>query len=100
MRDVMWMNGITSGHIGAVKIAPTFATDRDVLTAALESLPHLDSDNTRFLWITSTRDLLEVDCSEAYLHDAESRPDLSILGPPKEIQFDLNGHAIRPGNPC
>ncbi|MBN1852487.1 MAG: [Fe-S]-binding protein [Pirellulales bacterium] len=94
-QEVMWTNGITSGHLGAVKIAPIYASDRAAITAALESLPCIHPRTTRLLWIQDTRNLLEVDCSEAYLPSAQSRSNLAIQGPLMRMEFDQNGQAIR-----
>lgn len=97
-QEIMWTNGITSGHIGSVKMAPIFKTDRDAIAAAFESLPLVNPRRSRLLWIKNTLDLVEVDCSEVYLTEARSRSDLMILGPLTEMEFDPSGHAKRHQN--
>jgi hypothetical protein len=44
------------------------------------------------LWIADTLHLTEVECSAAYLPEAQNRPDLQILTPPRDLPFDAAGN--------
>jgi len=43
------------------------------------------------LWIKNTLDVAEVECSVAYLPEAQTRPDLKIVVPPRPLKLDTDG---------
>jgi nickel-dependent lactate racemase len=86
-----WVNGITSGHIGAVKMPPVCASDRETLDTALTTIGLVPPENAGIVWIRNTLDLAEVECSSAYLSEAQSRGDLEVLTGLRDWPFDAAG---------
>ena len=91
-RKATWTNALTAGHIGAVKMPLILETDREILDAALPTLGMTDAPDAKVLWIRNTLDLLEVECSRAFLAEAESRDDLEVLTPLHDLPFDAEGN--------
>jgi len=46
----------------------------------------------RVMWIRNTLELAEIECSAAYLPQAEQRDDLEVLTPPRALPFDAEGN--------
>ncbi len=86
-----WLNCLTAGHISAGMQPLHYATDRELLAAALGTLGLVDPPNARVMWIKNTLDLAELSCSAAYLGEVENRGDLQILSPPTGLAFDPIG---------
>jgi len=72
-----------------------YATDREVLDAALPTMGLTEAPNVGLMWIRSTLDIAEVECSAAYWDQARSRDDLQILTEPRPLPFDERG-LLRP----
>jgi hypothetical protein len=89
------LNGLTSGHISAVMTPLDYPTDREMLAAALGTIGLADPPDAKFLWISDTLHLGELECSAAYLAEARQRPDLEILSEPRELPFDASGNLLR-----
>lgn len=85
-------NALTSGHLGAAKLPLVYATDREILDAALPTIGLTAPRDARVLWIRDTLDLAEVECSAAYLEEAERREDLEVLTEPRALTFDVTGN--------
>lgn len=73
------LNAITAGHATAAMPPLDYETDREILETALPSVGLAEPHEARILWIADTLHLAEVECSEAYLEEAQG--------------------AARPGNP-
>ncbi len=86
------LNSLTSGHIAAGMTPLDYQTDREMLQAALGTVGLVEPQNARLLWIADTLDLAEVECSAAYLEEAQGRDDLEITSEPRELQFDAEGN--------
>lgn len=86
-----WINGMTAGHIEAVKTPPALATDREILDAALTTIGLTMPDQARLQWIRNTADLTDVECSVAYLDEACSRDDLEVLTEGRAMPLDAAG---------
>ncbi len=85
-------NAITAGHISAAMSPLDYATDREMLEAALVNIGLTDRLEAKMLWIANTLELEEVECSAGYLAEAQSRDDLEILTPPRELPLDDRGN--------
>ncbi len=85
------INSLTGGHPTAAMIPLHYATDRDVLDAALPLIGLADPPDARLLWIRNTLDISEVECSAAYWSEARERPDLEILTDPRPMPLDDAG---------
>jgi hypothetical protein len=88
------VNSLTSGHIAAGMTPLDYATDREMLQAALGTVGLVEPPHARLLWIADTLDLAEVECSAAYLEAARGRSDLEILCQPREMRFDAEGNLL------
>ena len=86
------LNALISGHVAAGMVPLDYETDREMLEAALGTIGMADPPDARLLWIHNTLHLREVECSEAYLEEARTRDDLTILGEPRELPFDAAGN--------
>jgi hypothetical protein len=86
------LNGLVAGHISAVMTPLDYATDRQMLAAALGTIGLAEPPDARLLWIGDTLHLSEVECSAAYLEEARRRTDLEILTGPREMPFDAAGN--------
>jgi len=86
------VNSLTSGHLAAGMTPLDYATDREMLQAALGTVGLVEPRNARLLWIADTLDLVEVECSAAYLDAARGRSDLEIISEPREMGFDAEGN--------
>ena len=73
------VNSLTSGHVAAGMTPLDYATDREMLQAALGTVGLVEPRHARLLWIADTLDLAEVECSAAYLESARGRSDLEII---------------------
>jgi len=91
-RDTLYTNCITSGHVSAGFIPLNFATDREMLSAALATIGLTEPPAARVMWIRNTLELAEVECSAAYLGEAQQRPELTVLTEPRAWPFDAAGN--------
>jgi hypothetical protein len=86
------LNGLTSGHVSAVMTPLDYATDREMLSAALGTIGLAEPPDAKILWIADTLHLSEVECSAAYWNEARQRSDLTILAEPRAWPFDSAGN--------
>jgi hypothetical protein len=86
------LNALTSSHISAAMLPLDYATDREILDAALPAVASGDTSQARLLWIASTLDLAELECSSAYLDAARARDDLEILTGLRPLPLDNSGN--------
>ena len=86
------LNALTSSHISAAMLPLDYATDREILDAALPAVASGDTSQARLLWIASTLDLAELECSSAYLDAARGREDLEILTGLRPLPLDTCGN--------
>lgn len=91
-RQSTWLNGLTAGHVSAAMQPLHYATDRELLEAAMSTLGLVEPPNARLMWIKNTLDLAEVACSTAYLDEAKRGTDLQILAPPAPLPLDSAGN--------
>ncbi|MDB5385850.1 MAG: hypothetical protein JWM11_1496 [Planctomycetaceae bacterium] len=91
-RRITAINSITGGHAPAAALPIAFDTDREVLENALTTIGLTTPENAKVIQITDTLHMAEVLVSEAYLPEIQKRPDLQILGPATEMQFDADGN--------
>lgn len=86
------INCLTGGHVAAGMHPFDYETDREILDIALPTIGLAEPPNAKVLWIHNTLDLVEVECSEAYLAEAKTKPNLEILTEPRELPFDAKGN--------
>jgi len=86
------INCLTSGNVAACMLPVNFDTDREVLDEALPTIGLTEPLNARILWIHNTLDLAEVECSQVYWDEAQSRDDLEIISELRGLPFDAEGN--------
>jgi hypothetical protein len=83
----MYLNGLTSGALAAIKIPIVLDSDAQALGVALHSISHGGSLAARVAIIQSTLDLETLWVSEALVDEVASNSRLEVLGPPSELAF-------------
>jgi hypothetical protein len=68
-----------------------YPTDTELLDTAFPLIGLTDPADAKLLWIRSTLDVVEVECSSTYLEEARERDDLQILTDPRPMPFDAKG---------
>jgi hypothetical protein len=69
-----------------------YASDRECLDAALPTVGLTEPPDARLLWVHTTLDVAEVECSAAYLAEARTRSDLEIIRDPRPLPLDAAGN--------
>lgn len=85
------INCLTGGHPTAAMVPLALPTDREVITAAIETLGLVEPPDAKVVQIRDTLHLKEVLVSEAYREEVESRDDLEVVQGPEEMAFDASG---------
>ncbi|MEE2640865.1 MAG: lactate racemase domain-containing protein [Planctomycetota bacterium] len=88
------INCLTSGHVTAGMSPIDFATDRQMIDEALNTVGFCDAKTAKMMWIKNTLHITELCCSEAYLEQATPREDLEILCEPTPLKFDTNDNLV------
>ncbi len=86
------MNAMVANHVSAAMIPLSFETDRAMLEAALSTIGLTPSADARLLWVADTLHLDELECSAAYLAEAEASDTLEIVCEPRPLPFDRAGN--------
>ena len=71
-----------------------FETDREVITAALQTVGLVEPPLSRVIQISNTLQLAECLVSEAYLPELAGRDDLTALTEPTDMAFDDRGNLL------
>ena len=86
------LNCLTSGRVACGMMPFDYPTDAAMLDAALGTIGLCPPEQARMLWIRDTLHLAEVECSVAYLEEAQRRNDLEILTDPRPLPLDSEGN--------
>ncbi|MFP6672448.1 MAG: lactate racemase domain-containing protein [Pirellulaceae bacterium] len=86
------VNCLTGGHPTGAMIPLDYETDRETLDMALSTIGLIKPLESRLMWIRDTLDVAEVECSAAYLEEAQQRADLEVLTPLRDMPFDADGN--------
>ena len=93
-REATYINCMTGNAPSGASIPITFDNDRKALTSAFGTVGLVEPEQAKVVRIHDTLDLREILVSEAYLPEVESRNDLSVVTPLKELEFDSNGDLL------
>src|SRR5438132_2034092 len=85
------INCITACAPNGAKIPATYDTDREAIETALSCIGLTPPSSARVIRIKNTLMLGEIEVSEAYLPDVARRSDLTPLGDPAPLAFDVAG---------
>jgi hypothetical protein len=88
--EKMYLNGLTSGALGAIKIPIVLESDRQAMEVALHSVGH-GGPAARVAIVRSTLDLETMWVSEALVDEVRTNSRLEVLGPLAELAFDDAG---------
>jgi hypothetical protein len=88
------INCMTGNAPSGAAIPIHFATDRECLAKALETVGFVEPEKAKVLRIRDTLHLAEVLVSAAYAKEIESRDDLSIEAPAADMEFDGKGDLL------
>src|SRR5919106_2101517 len=89
------INCITACSPGMAKVPATYETDRDAIETALSCIGLTAPENARVIRIKNTLMLGEIEVSEAYLSEVAKRGDLTALGDPTPLRFEVTGTIAR-----
>ncbi len=85
----MYLNGLTSSALEAIKIPIVLESDRQAMQVALHAVGH--GADARVAVIRSTLEVDELWASEALAEEVEANPRLERLGPSAELDFTPDG---------
>jgi hypothetical protein len=85
------INCLTAGYPEGAFLPVHFASDREVLDAALKIIGTRRPEEARILHVRNTLALEELDVSEACLTEPR-RTEFTPVGPPQPLSFDANGN--------
>lgn len=86
------INCLTGGHVPAAMFPLDYETDREILDVALTQCGLATPPSAKLAWIHNTLDVVELECSEAYLPMARELPNVEILTDPRPLPFDAKGN--------
>ena len=89
--NITRINCLTGGHATAAMLPIDYATDKAVLDNAFPTIGMTEPQNAKVMWIRNTLDVAEVECSVAYLGEAQQRDDLEVLVQPRALPLDSKG---------
>jgi hypothetical protein len=93
--EATYINGLTACSPGGVKLPTVLDSARDAIAVALACLGRERIEDIRAVRIRNTLRLTEVEVSEALLPELAQREDLTPLGAPTPLAFDV-GDALLP----
>src|SRR5215467_122831 len=85
------INCITACAPNGAKVPATYDTDREAIETALSCIGLTPLEKARVIRIKNTLVLGEIEVSEALMAEATRRNDLTPLGPPTSLPFDVAG---------
>jgi hypothetical protein len=86
------INCLTGGHPVAAMVPLDYETDREILDVAFPTIGLTEPPDAKLMWIHNTLEVVEVECSIAYLPEALQRLDLKVLCEPRPMEFDASGN--------
>ncbi|HUE69954.1 MAG TPA: [Fe-S]-binding protein [Pirellulaceae bacterium] len=86
------INCLTGGHPVAAMVPLDYESDREILDIAFPTIGLTEPPDAKLMWIHNTLEVVEVECSVAYLPEAVQRLDLTILCEPRPMAFDGSGN--------
>jgi hypothetical protein len=85
----MYLNGLTSHALEAIKIPIVLESDQQAMQVALHAVGH--AADARVAIVRSTLDLDELLVSQALADEVAGDPRLEVVGPAAELEFDGDG---------
>jgi len=86
------LNAIVATHVSGAMLPLDYETDREILDVALGAIGLVEPPEAKILWIPNTLELVDVECSAAYLEEARARDDLEILTELRPLPLGADGN--------
>ena len=86
------INSLTSSTPACIRTPIHFPSDRECLQKIAATVGKLDPREIRVGWIRDTMQLNLLALSENLLPEIQQNPDLQVLGPPRDLEFDRDGN--------
>ena len=93
-KKITAINCLTGLHPTAAMTPIAFESDREVITAALQTVGLVEPPQSKVIQISNTLQLAECLVSEAYLPELTGRDDLTALTEPIDMAFDDRGNLV------
>ena len=93
-KQITAINCLTGLHPTAAMTPIAFESDREVITAALQTVGLVEPTQSKVIQISNTLQLAECLVSEAYLAELSARDDLTALTEPTDMAFDDQGNLV------
>ncbi len=90
--EYTYANNLTSTVTQSGMIPPIMESDEMAIKAAIKVCNARNFDRLRIVRIPNTLHIGEIYISEAMLDEAETHPDITVLGEPKAVKFDVAGN--------
>lgn len=90
--EALKTNVLHTGWLNRAKLPLSFASDRELLAAAMIALGGPDPRQVRAVRIRDTLHLGRILISEGLLREAARHPRLRLVGEPKKLSFDRKGN--------
>jgi hypothetical protein len=89
------INCITACTPSGAKVPATYETEREAIETALSCIGLTPAERARVVRIKNTLLIGELDVSEAFLPEVAKRPELTPIGGPTPLGFDVAGQLVR-----
>ena len=91
-----WINALTASTPTACRIPIHYPTDRECLEAILPTVGKTDKSKITVGWLRNSLELNLIELSENLLPQIKNNPELEIIGPAHEMEFDDQGNLVNP----
>jgi len=91
-----WINALTASTPTACRIPIHYPTDRECLEAILPTVGKTDKSQITVGWLRNSLELNLIELSENLLPQIKNNPELEIIGPAHEMEFDDQGNLVNP----
>ena len=92
--STVYINAITATILDPAKIPLAMNTDREALVVALKTAAGGNPEGARMVRIRNTREIHEIEISEACLSELAGRKDITVLSDPQPMKFTDEGWLI------
>ncbi len=94
------INSLTASTPAAIRTPIHFPSDRECLEKIAPTVGKFDHGEVTIGWIRNTMQLSPLLLSENLLPEIRKNPQLEVLGPPRELEFDSDGNLVSPFKPA
>ncbi len=88
------INALTASAVPSIFLPVHFASDRECIERLMPTVGKVDLSEVTLGWIRNTLEIAVLGLSENLRGKIDANPQLEILGPAREIEFDESGNAV------